>query len=49
MIAVVYEPKSDFERGKQRIIKTFVKHPVVKLAGYLNYETEEVYCREHDN
>ena len=37
-----------FERGKQRIIKTFGKHRGVKLVGYLNYETGEVYCEEHD-
>lgn len=38
-----------FERGKQRIIKTFGKHRGVKLVGYLNYETGEVYCEEHDS
>lgn len=37
-----------FERGKQRIIKTFCKHRGVKLVGYLNYETGEIYCEEHD-
>jgi putative transposase len=37
-----------FERGKQRIIKTFGKHRGVKLVGCLNYETGEVYCEEHD-
>jgi len=37
-----------FERGKQRIIKTFGKHRGVKLVGYLNYETGEIYCEEHD-
>jgi transposase len=36
-----------FERGKQRIIKTFGKHQGVKLVGYLNYETGEIYCEEH--
>lgn len=37
-----------FECGKQRLIKTFGKHRGVKLVGYLNYETGEVYCEEHD-
>lgn len=37
-----------FERGKQRLIKTFGKHRGVKLVGYLNYETGEIYCEEHD-
>ena len=37
-----------FERGKQRIIKTFGKHRGVKLVGYLNYETGEIYCEEHE-
>lgn len=36
-----------FERGKQRIIKTFGKRRGVKLVGYLNYETGEIYCEEH--
>lgn len=36
------------ERGKQRLIKTFGKHRGVKLVGYLNYETGEVYCEEHE-
>lgn len=38
-----------FERGKQRIIKTYGKHHGVKLVGCLNYETGEVYCEEHDS
>ena len=38
-----------FERGKQRGIKTFGKHQGVKLVGYLNYETGEVYCEEHES
>ena len=38
-----------FERGKQRVIKTFGKHQGVKLVGYLNYETGEVYCEEHES
>jgi len=36
-----------FERGKQRIIKMFGKHWGIKLVGYLNYETGEIYCEEH--
>jgi len=40
--------KTWFARGKQRIIKTFGKHQGVKLVGYLNYETGEVYCEEHE-
>lgn len=38
-----------FERGKQRFIKTYGKHRGVKLVGFLNYETGEVYCEEHDS
>lgn len=38
-----------FERGKQRFIKTFGKHRGVKLVGYLNYETGEIYCEEHES
>lgn len=38
-----------FERGKQRIIKTFGKHRGIKLVGYLNYETGEIYCEEHES
>ena len=38
-----------FERGKQRFIKTFGKHRGVKLIGYLNYETGEIYCEEHES
>lgn len=38
-----------FERGKQRIIKTFGKHHGVKLVGYLNYETGEIHCEEHES
>jgi putative transposase len=41
--------KTWFERGKQRIIKTYGKHQGVKLVGYLNYETGEIYCEEHDS
>jgi transposase len=39
--------KSWFLKGAQRIIPTFGKHEGVKLVGYLNYETGEVYCEEH--
>ena len=39
--------KTWFERGKQRKIKTYGKHEGVKLVGFLNYETGEVYCEEH--
>lgn len=38
-----------FERGKQRLIKTFGKHRGVKLVGALNYETGEIYCEEHES
>jgi transposase len=38
-----------FERGKQHVIKTFGKHQGVKLVGYLNYETGEIYCEEHES
>jgi translation elongation factor EF-Ts len=38
-----------FERGKQRLIKTYGKHRGVKLVGFLNYETGEVYCEEHES
>lgn len=41
--------KTWFERGKQRIIRTYGKHRGVKLVGYLNYETGEVYCEEHES
>ena len=37
-----------FERGKQRLIKTYGKHRGVKLVGDLNYETGEIYCEEHE-
>jgi transposase len=37
-----------FERGKQRAIKTYGKHRGVKLVGYLNYETGDIYCEEHE-
>jgi transposase len=40
--------KTWFECGKQRLIKTFGRHQGVKLVGYLNYETGEVYCEEHE-
>lgn len=35
-----------FERGKQKIIKTFGKHWGVKLVSYLNYESDDVYYKE---
>jgi len=38
-----------FERGKQRFIKTYGKHQGVKLVGFLNYETGEIYCEEHES
>jgi len=41
------EKQEQFVRGKQRIIKTYGKHQGVKLVGYLNYETGEIYCEEH--
>lgn len=37
-----------FERGKQKIIKTFGKHRGVKLVGCLDYESGDIYCEEHD-
>lgn len=40
--------KTWFERGRQRIVPTYGKHRGVKLVGYLNYETGEVYCEEHE-
>ena len=41
--------KTWFARGKQRIIKTDGKHQGVKLVGYLNYGTGEIYCEEHNS
>ena len=38
-----------FERGKQKIIKTFGKHRGVKLVGCLDYESGNIYCEEHDS
>lgn len=37
-----------FERGKQKIIKTFGKHRGVKLVGCLDYESGDIYCEEHE-
>ncbi len=39
--------KTWFPKGKQRIIPTYGKHEGVKLVGFLNYETGEVYVEEH--
>lgn len=38
-----------FERGKQKIIKTYGKHRGVKLVGCLDYESGDIYCEEHEN
>lgn len=37
-----------FERGKQKIIKTFGKHRGVKFMGCLDYESGDIYCEEHE-
>ncbi|WP_139132109.1 IS630 family transposase [Fusibacter sp. 3D3] len=37
-----------FERGKQKIIKTYGKHRGVKLVGCLDYESGDIYCEEHE-
>ena len=39
--------KTWFSNGQQRIILTYGKHEGVKLVGFLNYETSEVYVKEH--
>ena len=39
--------KTWFAKGQQRIIPTYGKHEGVKLVGFLNYETDEVYVEEH--
>ena len=39
--------KTWFAKGNQRIIQTYGKHEGVKLVGFLNYETGEVYVEEH--
>ncbi len=39
--------KTWFPKGKQRVIPTYGKHEGVKLVGFLNYETGEVYVEEH--
>ena len=36
-----------FLKGKQRKIRTYGKHDGVKLVGYLDYETGQVYVEEH--
>lgn len=36
-----------FLKGKQRRIRTYGKHDGVKLVGYLDYETGQVYVEEH--
>jgi transposase len=38
-----------FERGRQKLIKTFGKHRGVKLVGCLDYESGDIYCEEHEN
>jgi putative transposase len=38
-----------FEKGKQRKIRTYGTHKGVKLVGFLNYETGEIYCEEHSS
>lgn len=37
-----------FEKGKQKIIKTYGKHRGVKLVGCLDYESGTVFCEEHE-
>lgn len=37
-----------FEKGKQKIIKTYGKHRGVKLVGCLDYENSGVFCEEHE-
>ncbi len=39
--------KTWFSKGKQRIIPTYGKHEGVKLVGFLDYETGEVYVEDH--
>ena len=39
--------KTWFAKGQQRIIPTYGKHEGVKLVGFLNYETGEIYVEEH--
>ncbi len=39
--------KTWFAKGQQRLIPTYGKHEGVKLVGILNYETCEVYVKEH--
>lgn len=39
--------KTWFPIGKQKIIPTYGKHEGVKLVGFLDYETGDVYVEEH--
>ncbi len=39
--------KTWFPKGQQRMIPTYGKHEGVKLVGFLNYGTGEVYVEEH--
>ena len=39
--------KTWFAKGQQRIIPTYGKQEGVKLVGFLNYETGEVYVEEY--
>ena len=39
--------KTWFAKGQQRIIPTYGKHEGVKLVGFLNFGTGEVYVEEH--
>jgi len=39
--------KTWFAKGQQRIIPTYGKHEGVKLVGFLNYETGEIFVEEH--
>lgn len=39
--------KTWFPIGKQKIIPTYGKHEGVKLVGFLDYETGNVYVEEH--
>lgn len=39
--------KTWFPIGKQKIIPTYGKHEGVKLVGFLDYETGNVYMEEH--
>ena len=39
--------KTWFPVGKQRVIPTYGKHEGVKLVGFLNYGTGDVYVEDH--